>query len=664
MKMKFAVAVMGLLMACAGAARAVQNVSTNLANETGLAYNNNYTLNVSTYPNAQSGIGRLSAQIIYSSLTANAATYNGGRTSTATITVANNNLLSGVASTNTITVPTDATITGAAARARITVTSNANLGAGATSQLNILSNTGLTGTSILVTGVGSAQLINGRDWLTGLVSSDTAVNLTTALNAVSSVTGIVAIRSGTQSVIYTTSSLNGAAGRSYSITSTNGNVSTNTFSGGQDNAIININGNLLINQTHWNVGLVSSNTAVNIKNAINTYLGSQLVAGQTAAQNIVYTTATVLGTAYNNTLFISSPSASLTPNATFYSGGANRGLLGAAFTLNGIAFRNGYEWTDSTDLSTMTAVSIQQALNPYAATIVSTAASSVVYATATLKGTAGNAFTLASNNTNLTVGGATFSNGQDTATITINGITLTAGTQGSGSFAIGANAGATAINISSAIRNTPSLAAIALSTTTAAQSVVYATSTADGVAANYVNSTNSSGLTVTSFSAGADPANVINTAVISIPSHGFTTGFQVLLTTGSALRLAPLNWGTTYYAIRVDANNIALATSLTNAVAGSSITITSSSTLTTVPSFTLTPLGIAGGASWKWQVSNDGLNWTDLATPAPYTVGTFVFPSTSTVVDFGEVDYQQIRMNVTAPTAGGVGLKVPVQGRL
>ena len=538
----------------------------NIANETGLAYNNSYTLNASTFPNA-GGTSRVSVQVVYSSMSPNAANFTGGSLSTATISVTNNALLSANNATDQITVPATSLI----------------LPAPATAQITIVSTAGISGACITVDGgINQASFCNGIDWTSVSTASGTASALATRMHSVPWLDANWP--GGTSAVVF----------------------------------------------------------------------ASITVLGQTGA----------FGNSY--TLASSSPVA-ISTSAAVFSGGRDDVLLNSVITFNGVAYKNGYQWSDASQTSNGTALSIMNLMNNFGvvkSTVVG--GQSVVYSTATSAGTAGNAFTLSATAGGLSVSGANYSNGRDTATITINGITLAGTGQGSGSFAIGATAAATAINISSAIVNTASMAAIIKSTTTGGQTVVYSTSTTSGTSANYSItfvgqglSTNNSG-----FFGGTNSAWAINTPTITVPSHGFTTALPVRITTGSAVSLLPIAFNTNYYPIIIDANNFKLATSQANALAGTAVTLTSSSTLASAPTFTLTPQTIAGGSSYKWQVSNDGNNWTDLTTPSSYTIGTnFVYPSTSTVYDFGDLDYKYLRANVVAPTAGGLGLEISVDAR-
>lgn len=92
---------------------------------------------------------------------------------------------------------------------------------------------------------------------------------------------------------------------------------------------------------------------------------------------------------------------------------------------------------------------------------------------------------------------------------------------------------------------------------------------------------------------------------ITLSAHDFTTGLKVALTTDGVLPTGLS--ATNYYVIVVDANTIQLASSLSNALAGTAEDITAAAGGGT---HTLTPAAIAGG-SIKLQKSNDNSNWSD-----------------------------------------------------
>ena len=113
--------------------------------------------------------------------------------------------------------------------------------------------------------------------------------------------------------------------------------------------------------------------------------------------------------------------------------------------------------------------------------------------------------------------------------------------------------------------------------------------------------------------ADADVDVTANT--IAIASHGYVTGTKVAATTSGVL---PGGLSTTnYYVIKVSASSIKLASSLANAEAGTAVDITSAAGGGT---HTLTPATSASNVA-KLQESNDGTNWTDVAS-ATATIAT------------------------------------------
>lgn len=92
---------------------------------------------------------------------------------------------------------------------------------------------------------------------------------------------------------------------------------------------------------------------------------------------------------------------------------------------------------------------------------------------------------------------------------------------------------------------------------------------------------------------------------ITITSHGFSTGLLVTLTTTGALPTG-LAVATNYFVIVVDANTIALASSLANANAGTRIDITAAGSGSS--NVVVTALA---SATIRLQKSYDGINWYD-----------------------------------------------------
>lgn len=329
-------------------------------------------------------------------------------------------------------------------------------------------------------------------------------------------------------------------------------------------------------------------------------------------------------------------------------------LKNAIVIVKGKQLRQGYDWFVGTGTAT-TAVSLASVINKITG-IQASAAGGVVYATATVAGTAANAYAVTKiSASNLTIAHATFTGGVDNAYVTLNGVTLTQGTD----WTRASTSSGTAKAISNAIMATSALSTIFHSTWTSA--VVYATSTAVGTNAYACVGFPSANLVWAAavFTSGSDAAWTLNSATIHKVGHGLYTAVPVLYSTGT-LAISGLTNQTTYYAYRIDADNFKLATSTTNAVAGTGIVLASTSTAGP-HTYTLAPLAITGTFSFKWQASDDGTNWTDMSVssvtfPSPYTAG-------STLWDFGAVGHRYVRVNVAAGTTGAMNLQVSGTGR-
>lgn len=528
-----------------------------LANETGLCYDNTYTLDLGNSQLRNSNINSLSVQAVYSSATFSAATFNDGVASTGTITVSTTNLASliGTRGTNTLIVSNNTNIAGIAGSV----------------QVNVASNTYLAANHVTLT----------------------------------------------------------------------------------------IDGNNLTSISNYTVGSSSSITAINLANAINQIGGFSA----TASGSTVTIACSNVGIYCNTKKIASSADTRLVPSAATFSGGVDN----VYFTLNGQRFTQGIDWSRAA-VSSNTAVAIQDAINnsamvnPY---FVASAALSTVTITCVSSGTACNSYTLAtSSQAILPRGTALFTGGVNHAFIVINGVTLTESVDWNVSTASG-----TAKSISDAIRGNSVLSPIINSTwTTVATSsfgVVSATSSYVGANKNYYwASSKTSVISVSNnqMYGGADSRISTTTSKITLPNHGFTTALDVLYTKSAGTSPGTLATGTTYFVIPVDANTIKLAATSAAAVAGTPVVAITTQTATGGGSFTLTPLAYSGTPSFKWQSSNDGSHWDDIAVSS-VTVNTPTNPPSSTSWDFGSIGWRYIRANVVAPTRGGLYLLITGVGK-
>lgn len=248
-------------------------------------------------------------------------------------------------------------------------------------------------------------------------------------------------------------------------------------------------------------------------------------------------------------------------------------------------------------------------------------------------------------------------------TLRINGVTLTfGGSNGSVTIATAATTALTALNISSVIFNSSQFTGVI--TSTHANGIVYATATAVG-ANMYVVAASTDKLIWNSatFQGGADPKVSLTGDTITMSTHGFVTGLGVRLSSVTATSIfSGLVVGTTYYVIKVDDNSFKLATSTTNAVAGTAIDL--AGTLAGGNSWSIAPwdFTVAVNNGFAWQASNDNLTWTALPTTT-YSSVTYSTAGNS-IWDFQYYNYRYIRPAIVAPTTGAIRLDIGLRGKL
>ena len=417
----------------------------------------------------------------------------------------------------------------------------------------------------------------------------------------------------------------------------------------------------------YQVGASSNATAINLAAVFNSNINGLFAAVSPAGGSTVTITNDLVGANGNNFVITTSTSAAL-PVTAFQSGQSS-----ASFTLNGVQFKVGQNLTVDVNTASNTAVNFAQAINlsgGYGVTAATTAAT-VVTLTANSTGTFANAFTLTSSTGALGVGSATFSGGLNSGVFCVNGVCLAAGTH----YAIGSSSGTTALNIAAAINGTAGLNGIVVSSAAACPAkncgIVYTTGTIDAPGYTITSSTQSAitigpftssspvtGFATGTMSNGSNASYVINTPTITVTGHNLQTGVAVYLSTGTGVNITPLAWGTTYYAIRIDANNFSLAGASTAAFAGTFISLTSSNTTTTQHSFTLNTVPLTGSAIFTLQGSDDGVNFASLSVApvsfiSPYTTG-------SSLWDLGTFNHRYLRLLYQGPTFGGTNFSLYV----
>lgn len=136
-----------------------------------------------------------------------------------------------------------------------------------------------------------------------------------------------------------------------------------------------------------------------------------------------------------------------------------------------------------------------------------------------------------------------------------------------------------------------------------------------GTAGNSITTTKTgNGITVQQAVLAGGLANAVDGTLhsIALPSHGLTTGLKVNYDKLTGTTLTNLVDNTDYFVIRVDANNIKLATSEALAEAGTALAIAAADTAVGGGSFTLTPTAL--NLVSTIYGSNDGVNFVSLDT--------------------------------------------------
>lgn len=390
----------------------------------------------------------------------------------------------------------------------------------------------------------------------------------------------------------------------------------------------------------------------------------------TVSATAVYSAAT-FGTATFGTGQVSTGSLTVADNTQLAAASATNqitvtstaGACGDSVVVTKLKLPGAYVLTACRDWSygattALTAASIQAAL-ARDSDITTSLTGSTIYSTAAAPGKSYNAIGVTTNNSGtITVANASFTGGLNAASVSVNGYTFKYGYN----VAVGAAASNSATNLANAINAKAVLSGQVVATASGANVTLQSVSA--GSVWNFpLTTSNAAAVTVLNptMVGGADEAWALGGTSISAPSHGFTPGLAVLYATGSGSpAIGGLTTQTTYYVGVVDDNDVALASSQANALAGTYISLTSSSTLTAAASYTLTPLAwVPGSAGFAWQTSNDGVNWTNLVTSSV----TYSNGGAGTISwNLGQLPYTYLGLNVVGPTSGGLNLQVTGQG--
>lgn len=440
----------------------------------------------------------------------------------------------------------------------------------------------------------------------------------------------------------------------------------------------------------------SSGTIPYFRTDVDAFVSAQVVVSSDSFASKTFTDGTQSTGSFTITSFAALSSATATSTLTLSSSSAlaNDCISGGGPGLGQFEICNpkNFPVTGSNSVDCPVIAAAINSFSVILATCPSAGSGNIIYTTAPYSGASWNQFQLSvssytaiqpgnliSSNPVTSIGIGRLKGGQDNATVSIGGIILTANT--SPFYPVTSNA-VTAINLSSAIMNTPALAAIVKSTTIAGQSVVYTTSTAVGTTANYALFTSSNGALglsapVTLDASGNTATGVLiggtnfgyslSTSKISIANHGFNTGLPLLYSGTPAI--GGLTTATTYFAIYLDPNTIYLATGAVAAQTNTFVTLTSSSSQSTADTYTLAPLAITGTPSYQWIISDDATTWfpftTTLNNLTIPSVSIAAYNSTGTVTffDFGHMDYGYLGLSIVYPTTGAINMKAKVIGK-
>lgn len=140
----------------------------------------------------------------------------------------------------------------------------------------------------------------------------------------------------------------------------------------------------------------------------------------------------------------------------------------------------------------------------------------------------------------------------------------------------------------------------------------------------------------------------------TITAHTMVTGLKITGLTSSTTLPAGLAGGTAYWVIKLDANTISLAASLSDAIAGTAVVLSDVGVGTTT--FTITALA---GCVVKLQCSNDGVKWCDIS---GLTVSPAGSSNTSVMWDLVDKFYSSLRIDV-ACTSGQLDLTCTLFGK-
>ncbi len=324
----------------------------------------------------------------------------------------------------------------------------------------------------------------------------------------------------------------------------------------------------------------------------------------------------------------------------------------ATINVKGRDFKGGQEW-DFGYTSTATAVNIAAAItgDEYTAS----ASSNIITIVARATGTAANSWTITSSTpAALALSNSVFGNGQGYGYISINGTTLTEGTD----FVALVSSHATANSLAVAINANATLSAlISVSSATGAISPLTAgylqlISKLSGVNA-YPVSISSPALVAMypMFNGGINTDISVADNTFAETAHGLSNGLQVVLQKSAGTIPTGLTAGTTYFVIRNTANSFSVSTSSSGVNVGAAVDVTA---VTGGGTFTFAPLAYSAGPNaFYWRGSNDGSKFYTITATSVSISG-----SGGDLWSFPAYGYKYLMFNYTPPTSGGMDLNI------
>lgn len=353
----------------------------------------------------------------------------------------------------------------------------------------------------------------------------------------------------------------------------------------------------------------------------------------------------------NNPSGLIGTQASLTINVI-----SSASVAGDSVVLNGVVFTEGSHWNASVSSST-SAANLAAHIDAHPDFVATSLGSTVTVKYASY-GVSGNGLPATTTDaTNLKLSAATFTGGINQYSIFINGTELKEGT----AFNANSSSATTGHNIVVAINANASInTQVIASSSSATPGIVTVKAIAPGYSNYNIGSSTTGFLTSGGFPGGPTSDVDLANDLINKTNHGLTTGLKVLLVTTAGTIPTGLTTGTTYFAIKLNENQYALATTSTTAVAGTKIDLTGVTDNSTTDVRPLA-LSLAGSNGFFWQASNDNTNFSSLST-VTFSSVTYSAAGNS-VWDFAEFDYKYLRVNFTGPTSGGIALSVKLYGR-